>query len=287
MVKLALNRTLSGSDDWNHSANDYAAFAAEKNLYRDSAGAMVRLAGIEPGMTVVDLGCGSGIVTESILKEEGAEGVRIIAVDFSTEMLANARRRITSPNVHFHYERAEKLSHLLDEKVDRVLCNAAFWHFDKEKVYAEIGKVLKPNGKCFIGVPVQDFRIFDIYKVYDEHRVIWMILEEKALRGYVGIRPADIKERHSKGLDKGEVLGYLSNHKLKLDRVESVSIVLSPKDHIDFLRIPIMVKNSYFFKGVPEKEIQEILDVVENQLEWMSPPVPPITWQIYILEPTD
>jgi SAM-dependent methyltransferase len=284
MVKLALNRTLSSRNDWDHSAGEYAAFAAEKNLYKESAGALVRFAGIEPGMTVVDLGCGPGAVIETLLDHPHGGDIRIIGVDFSPEMLAFARSRITAPNVELLCEKAENLARAVKTKVDRVLCNAAFWHFDKEKTFSAINRILGPSGRCLIGLPVHDFRIFDINKLYDQHKVIWMILEEKALRGHRKKNLADFKMNYDLAQDKNDISGYLSNLNLKISSIETVIITLSNKDHLDFLRIPIMVKNSYFFHGVPQEEVQDILNVVERQLEWVDAPATTLSWLVYIIE---
>jgi ubiquinone/menaquinone biosynthesis C-methylase UbiE len=287
---VASNRGASVLDSWEISAGEYDAYASQTNLYRDSAEALVRLAEIEPGMVVVDLACGTGIVTETILKQRFADKIRVMSVDYSAEMLARAQKRIQSPNVEFHQGTAETLSQTVRNKVDRVLCNAAFWHFDKTRTLSEISRILKPDGKCLLGLPVQDYKLVDFLRLYDENRVVWMIMEEKLLRGHGSKKPADNEEANKRraayARDKNDVVGYLSDSGLSLDEVETISIDVSPKDYIDFLRIPVMASKSFLFKGLSHDEITGILDVVTNELEWVECSVPASVWLIYTLSKT-
>ncbi len=288
MTDPFLNRGMTIPDDWDNSAEKYAAFASRKALYLESAEAIIRSAEIERGMVILDLACGSGIVTETILRQPYGSDVEIVAVDYSPEMLNRARSRITSPNVQFHQGRAEELSKVVQAKFDRVLCNAAFWHFDKARAFSEICRILKPSGRCLIGIPTQDFKVIDMDEVYQENRVIWMIIEEKALRGYFNTTPPDVESvyrlKTAIAEDKTEILEYMSDADISLKKIETLSIDAPQKDYIDFLRIPVMVRSSFLFKDVPYEETQQILDVVESQLEWVEVSAPSMIWQIFVLE---
>jgi SAM-dependent methyltransferase len=269
---------------WNQSAREYAAYASEKKLYRESAEEMVRLAEIEPGMVVVDLACGTGIVSEAILKAFDGRGVRVVGIDFSPDMLGYAQRRLKSDALEFHCARAEDLSRIVREPVDRILCNAAFWHFDRDKVAAEISRVLKPSGRGLIGLPPQNFKNIDPVKLYHEDKRLWMLIEEMNLRGYRVGRATGQAAKLQASLDKNEVLGFLSNYGLKLREVHDISIDVSAREYVEFLRIPIMAKNSFFFNGVPDEEAQEIVSVVLNQLDWVEVSAPPMRWNIHVVE---
>lgn len=268
---------------WNLSAGEYDAYASQKKLYRESAEAMVRLAEIEPGMVVVDLGCGTGVVSETIIKEFDGQGVRVVGIDFSPGMLAHAQR-IKSAALELHCERAEHFSRIVQRPVDRVLCNAAFWHFDRDKVAAEISRVLKPSGRCLIGLPPQNFKNIEPVKLYGTDKRLWMFIEEMNLRGYKVGRAVDQAARRRASLDKNEVLGFLSNYGLKMKEVHSISIDISAREYVEFLRIPIMAKNSFFFNEVPDEEVREIVSVVLNQLDWMEVSSPPMQWNIHVME---
>jgi SAM-dependent methyltransferase len=229
-------------------------------------------------MVVVDLACGSGSVTESILRQPYGEAVQVIAIDFSSRMLACAQRRITAENVEFFCEKAENLSKVATTKIDRILCNAAFWMFDKAQVLSRIHRVLKPSGKCLMGLHPR-FRFSEIRAPQERNTVFWMILKEKAVRGYASTNLYD----HSEPKENC-VLASLDDYNLKLTRRERITVHCTAREQIDFLRIPVMAKGSSLFAGLPDREVREILDVVQNQVESMEVYAPPIPWQIAVLE---
>ena len=288
MSKRPIGRNLSEQQDWDLSAEAYAAFASRNTFYRYTAETMLQLAGIEPGMVVVDLACGTGSVTEALLRQPYGKAIKIIAVDFSSQMLACARRRITSANVEFHCEKAENLSKVAKTKVDRILCNAAFWMFDKAQVLSRIHRTLQRSGKCLMGLHPR-FRFSEIRALYEENTVFGTILKEKALRGYTSPKWYD-RSAHDSQSDlvpkTNFVLASLDDYNLKLTRSERIAVHCTPKDHIDFLRIPVMAKGSSLFDGVPDEEVIEILDVVQTKIESMVT-TPPIAWQIHVLEVRD
>jgi ubiquinone/menaquinone biosynthesis C-methylase UbiE len=288
MSKRPIGRNLSEQQDWDLSAEAYAAFASRNTFYRYTAETMLQLAGIEPGMVVVDLACGTGSVTEALLRQPYGKAIKIIAIDFSSQMLACARRRITSANVEFHCEKAENLSKVAKTKVDRILCNAAFWMFDKAQVLSRIHRTLQRSGKCLMGLHPR-FRFSEIRALYEENTVFGTILKEKALRGYTSPKWYD-RSAHDSQSDlvpkTNFVLTSLDDYNLKLTRSERIAVHCTPKDHIDFLRIPVMAKGSSLFDGVPDEEVIEILDVVQTKIESMVT-TPPIAWQIHVLEVRD
>jgi SAM-dependent methyltransferase len=287
MSKGPIGRNLSERQDWDLSAEAYAAFASRNTFYRYTAETMLQLAGIEPGMVVVDLACGTGSVTEALLEKPYGKAINIIAIDFSSQMIARAQRRITSANVEFHCEKAENLNKVAKTKVDRILCNAAFWMFDKAQVLSKIHRTLKHSGKCLMGLHPR-FRFSEIRALYEENTLFWTILKEKALRGYSHPKwYGNARDSQSDLVPKTNfVLASLDDYKLKLTRSERIAVHCAPKDHIEFLRIPVMAKGSSLFDGVPDDEVREILDVVQNKVESMVT-TPPIAWQIYVLEVRD
>lgn len=55
--------------------------------------ALVREMGIQPGMRVVDLGCGAGFFTQALLETVGEAG-RVVAVELQEPILAFLRERL-------------------------------------------------------------------------------------------------------------------------------------------------------------------------------------------------
>src|SRR3712207_1020432 len=69
------------------------------------APALADLAGVAPGQTVVDVGCGTGALTGELVRRLGAE--RVAAVDPSESFVAAVRAR--HPGVDAHVAGAEEL----------------------------------------------------------------------------------------------------------------------------------------------------------------------------------
>lgn len=98
---------------------------------------------------ILDLGCGTGILLQHVLVELG-DGGRVIAVDFSEEMLQRARRKFTDGRVRFEQREATDLP-VEDASIDRVLCFSTWPHFpDPEAVLREVERVLVPGGHLHI-----------------------------------------------------------------------------------------------------------------------------------------
>jgi ubiquinone/menaquinone biosynthesis C-methylase UbiE len=112
-------------------------------------GNIVRELGIKPGYYVLDIGSGTGVLLPFLIAEVGNEG-KIVALDFSAEMLVQAQAKNFPPIVRF--AQADVLAiPLADSSVDVAICNSAFPHFnDKGKALKEIARVLRNNGRMVI-----------------------------------------------------------------------------------------------------------------------------------------
>lgn len=108
---------------------------------------------IDPGSTVVDLGCGAGFDTLIAARRVGPGG-RVIGVDMTDEMLARARQGaegMGASQVEIQKGFIEELP-VADATADYVISNGVFNLCpDKPKVLAEMYRVLKPGGHLFIG----------------------------------------------------------------------------------------------------------------------------------------
>jgi ubiquinone/menaquinone biosynthesis C-methylase UbiE len=112
-------------------------------------GNIIKELGIKPGYYVLDIGSGTGVLLPSLIAELGDEG-KIVALDFSAEMLIQAQAKNFPPIVGF--AQADVLAiPLTDNSVDLAICNSAFPHFnDKVKALEEIVRVLRNNGRLVI-----------------------------------------------------------------------------------------------------------------------------------------
>jgi arsenite methyltransferase len=107
---------------------------------------------IEPGATVLDLGCGAGTDLLIAAQMVGPEG-RAIGIDMTASMLERARRSADEmglDNVELHEGLIESLP-LEDDSVDVVISNGVIDLVpDKDAVFSEIDRVLRPGGRLQI-----------------------------------------------------------------------------------------------------------------------------------------
>jgi arsenite methyltransferase len=105
---------------------------------------------LDEGATVLDLGCGAGTDLLIAAQMVGPEG-HVIGVDMTPGMLklamASAREMGVADRVELHESLIESLP-LPDAEVDIVISNGVIDLIpDKDAVFAEIDRVLKPGGR--------------------------------------------------------------------------------------------------------------------------------------------
>ena len=123
-------------------ARSFGAVAASYARYRPGypAAALDWALAPAPGGAVLDLGAGTGKVTEALLRRPG---VRVTAVDPDPAMLAQFRADF--PSVTAYEGTAERIP-LPAAAVDAVVVGTAWHWFDRELAEPEIGRVLRPGG---------------------------------------------------------------------------------------------------------------------------------------------
>ena len=121
-----------------------------------SCGNPTAIANLKPGQVVLDLGSGGGFDVFIVAKKVGPTG-RVIGVDMTAEMLGKARAAVPKftkktglANVEFRLGEIEHLP-VADATVDVVISNCVInLSPDKQQVWREIARVLKPLGKACI-----------------------------------------------------------------------------------------------------------------------------------------
>ena len=107
-----------------------------------AADVLARLDGIAADATVLDVGCGTGRVTEALLAV--VPRGRVLAFDASADMVALARRRLGTRATVWCQDVLE-LS--LQEPVDAAVSTAALhWVTDHDRLWARLARALRPAG---------------------------------------------------------------------------------------------------------------------------------------------
>jgi trans-aconitate methyltransferase len=95
--------------------------------------------------TVLDAGCGSGRLTEELLKR--LPKGRVVALDLSANMLQTAEERLSWAGERVLFQRGDLSNFQLAEPVDGIFSNAAFhWVPDHDSMFPSLFRALKPGG---------------------------------------------------------------------------------------------------------------------------------------------
>lgn len=98
--------------------------------------------------TVLEIGCGTGKNTEWLL----TRAKHLTAADFSEEMLAKAKEKITAENVVFHQMDMRQNWAFADASYDLITCSLALEHIENIGfVFQEAHRVLKRGGRFYFG----------------------------------------------------------------------------------------------------------------------------------------
>lgn len=132
---------MAGTTDWD--AKTYDRLAAPQEEW--ARGVLERLP-LEGGETVLDAGCGSGRVTR-LLAERLPRG-RVIGVDGSQSMVAEARRSLADLGERVEIVHSDLLALELPEPVDAAFSNATFhWVLDHDRLFRRLRAALRPGGR--------------------------------------------------------------------------------------------------------------------------------------------
>lgn len=134
-----------------YSSDEVAAAPDGSNLGL-GCGNPTAVASLKPGDTVLDLGSGAGFDCFLAARQVGPTG-RVIGVDMTSEMIdkATTNARIGNyENVEFRLGDIEALP-VDDNSVDVIISNCVVnLAPDKDKVFAEALRVLKPGGRVMV-----------------------------------------------------------------------------------------------------------------------------------------
>ncbi len=135
-----------------YASGETAALPAEAVAASLGCGNPTALAALEPGETVLDLGSGGGIDVLLSARRVGPTG-KAYGLDMTDEMLALARenqRKAGVDNAEFLKGEIEAIP-LPDDSVDVIISNCVInLSADKDRVFAEALRVLRPGGRLAV-----------------------------------------------------------------------------------------------------------------------------------------
>ena len=206
------------------TAQHYKTFTTQTTMYQELSQKMIDLADLQPGMRVLDLGCGTGVTTQLVLQVMAEQG-HIYALDISESMLRLAQEEINSPCVTFFAADAATCTTLIDQPLDRIVCNSMFWQLrHKAQVVTELRKILKPDGRFIFNVPEPYFIFKDIPRLPK----VSLLFKQLAAERY-GVGQQDMRTMRV----------FLENHGFELLQMEAYTRIRSAEESYLFFQLPV------------------------------------------------
>lgn len=123
-------------------------YDTDPNRTRELAGEVLRQVDLPiAGADIVEIGCGTGRNTEWL----ATQAASLTALDFSEKMLRHAATRIQDPKARLLQHDVRTTWPLADDAADVIVAMLILEHVEHlQPVFAEAGRVLRPNGKLFV-----------------------------------------------------------------------------------------------------------------------------------------
>jgi len=141
--------------------------AMRKNFYGEEVReAVMNAVHVSPSDTVLDVGAGTGFLTEAAVKIAS----KVIALDFSRGMSEEAIAKMGSGNVEVRIGNVESMP-LQDSSVDAVVGNMVLHHCPHPEIaISEMSRVLKLGGR----IAISDLQEHSYEWLRKEHADLWL-----------------------------------------------------------------------------------------------------------------
>jgi ubiquinone/menaquinone biosynthesis C-methylase UbiE len=144
--------TVSYRDITGNAAENYQRFFVPA-IGRPVATPLLRAADIRTGERVLDVACGTGVLTRLAAELVGPDGA-VAGLDAAPDMIAVARATAApgAPEIEWHVGDATSLP-FPDASFDLVTCQMGLMFMDRSTAAAEMHRVLTPGGRVAVSTP--------------------------------------------------------------------------------------------------------------------------------------
>lgn len=267
------------ADGWDgvHNARFYAQYARDFAMYRQTSADLVAMLSPALDDTILDLACGTGATTQEILAALGPDG-RVVAVDASESMLAEAKESIDESRVRWLHGRAEQVDQVVNVAVDGVVCNSAMWLTDMPSTFPAIRRLMRPGGKLAFNITT--LFIDDGGQDGVDAPLQWPALIQKiyeiAMRRHHWHPPAKLNTPYERPFSVKSVRSDLSQAGFSVE-IHSRRYEQSNVEARNWLELPLL--REYYLPGLSETQYGEVLDELAGSVDHLEPV--PAKWVVF------
>ncbi|GAB3913331.1 methyltransferase domain-containing protein [Larkinella knui] len=184
---------------------------------------------LKPGLSVLDVGCGSGAITRGIAERVGAQG-RVLGIDPSANLIDQARQH-SGELPQLEFRQADIYSFESSEQFDVVTCARVLqWLAQPQEALVRLEKLVKPGG--FLA-------ILD----YNHEKIEWTPEPPEAMKKFYG---AFLKWRQEAGFDNA-IADHLKDQFLQIGFEK---ITIEPQFEISRKSDPTFAEESQIWSEV-------------------------------------
>tara|TARA_B100002051_G_scaffold256989_1_gene273975 strand:+ start:255 stop:941 length:687 start_codon:yes stop_codon:yes gene_type:complete len=197
-------------------------FILKRYMEKQALVKMIKFSGNIDDSIILDIGCGEGFLLRMVKKAK-----KIVGIDMSRTAIKRAKS--LSDNIEYHIGDASNMP-FEDNSFDIIFSSEVLEHvLEPEKVFKEICRILKPNGRFVFSVPDEQ-RTLDLIKLVKRLGLIYFIqgvstpggqdnewhlheASEKWIKNHLNNKFDKIYTEHYPPLFETRVIGFAENKK--------------------------------------------------------------------------
>jgi len=237
----------------------------ENAFYKSINIRLVEAADPTPGQHIVDLACGTGLITQLLAEKlQDAKESLIISFDHSSSALRQAKEELATARtslVEFVQGRMEELSDSLKQSVDTVVFgNGIHYVPDKQNLIHQIFSSLKPGGMFVFNTSFYEGWTRPESQAFARR---WMAKALRELREQHGLRPTRDKVESRNYLTVDQYCEMLEGQGFSIKKKEEISVEVPVEGWIDISRFKDFIVGA--MPGVPLATASPILQATARQ----------------------